>query len=240
MLERGRLPAAGRFGSGAVPCVGAKLKSVSSLLSRNPRPGTTIPLPPVCSIVCVYDDDVAPPVGAPRVVGVRSRRCPASCPRWPPSRSCEPFRSPGATGLVSACVGSIRQARCWAKPIGQQRLLRDVDERRIADVPVAVGEGQPCRLEVVMQRLHAVHRGQVELLEDVQRLAHGVPPLDDGGHAVDVQPAVVDVRRVAVDRRGRRSDRASVIGPGIGVRVASGASGRLWTAATMSAPIGPP
>ena len=36
------------------------------------------------------------------------------------------------------------------EPIGQQRLLRDVDERRIADVPVAVGEGQPCRLEVVM------------------------------------------------------------------------------------------
>src|SRR5439155_22916189 len=28
MLDRGRLPAAGRFGSGALPCVGAKLKSV--------------------------------------------------------------------------------------------------------------------------------------------------------------------------------------------------------------------
>ena len=53
MLERGRLPAAGRFGSGAVPWVGAKLKSVSSLLSRKPRPGTTMPLPPSCSIVFV-------------------------------------------------------------------------------------------------------------------------------------------------------------------------------------------
>ena len=48
MLERGRLPGAGEF---AVPV--AKLKSVSSLLSRKPRPGTTIPLPPVCSIVNV-------------------------------------------------------------------------------------------------------------------------------------------------------------------------------------------
>src|SRR3954447_16582574 len=47
--ERGRLRAAGEF---ALP--GVKSKSVSSLLSRKPRPGTTIPLPPVCSIVNVY------------------------------------------------------------------------------------------------------------------------------------------------------------------------------------------
>ena len=44
----------GRFGSGASPCVPVKLKSVSSLFSRKPRPGTTIPLPPVDSIVSVY------------------------------------------------------------------------------------------------------------------------------------------------------------------------------------------
>ena len=48
MLERGRLHGAGEF---VVPV--AKLKSVSSLLSRKPRPGTTMPLPPVCSIVNV-------------------------------------------------------------------------------------------------------------------------------------------------------------------------------------------
>ena len=46
--ERGRLPPPA---SSAVP--GSKLKSVSSLLSRKPRPGTTMPLPPVCSIVNV-------------------------------------------------------------------------------------------------------------------------------------------------------------------------------------------
>jgi len=38
----------------AVP-VESKLKSVSSLLTRNPKPGTTIPAPPICSIVNVYD-----------------------------------------------------------------------------------------------------------------------------------------------------------------------------------------
>ena len=48
MVERGRLPPSGEF---AVP--GTKLKSVSSLLSRKPRPGTTMPLPPICSIVNV-------------------------------------------------------------------------------------------------------------------------------------------------------------------------------------------
>src|SRR3979411_2165442 len=51
---RGRLPGAGRLGSGALPCVGVKLKSVNSLLSRKPRPGTTMALPPVCSRVRVY------------------------------------------------------------------------------------------------------------------------------------------------------------------------------------------
>ena len=48
MLERGRLPPSGEF---AVPV--AKLKSVSSLLSRKPRSGTTMPLPPIASIVNV-------------------------------------------------------------------------------------------------------------------------------------------------------------------------------------------
>jgi len=45
---RGRLPGSARLGLGPV-----KLKSVSSLLSRNPRSGTVIALPPVCSIVSV-------------------------------------------------------------------------------------------------------------------------------------------------------------------------------------------
>ncbi len=49
---RGRLPGPGRLGS--LPfCPSTKLKSVSSLLRMNPRPGTVIPLPPVCSMVSV-------------------------------------------------------------------------------------------------------------------------------------------------------------------------------------------
>src|SRR2546421_12465154 len=51
---RGRLPGAGRLGSAALPWVGVKLKSVNSLLSRKPRPGTTMALPPICSMVMVY------------------------------------------------------------------------------------------------------------------------------------------------------------------------------------------
>ena len=48
---RGRLPPSTRFGC----VVESKLKSVSSLLSRNPQPGTTRPEPPVDSIVNVYE-----------------------------------------------------------------------------------------------------------------------------------------------------------------------------------------
>ncbi len=51
--DRGRLPGPGRFGSWTAGSAGAKEKSVSSLLSRNPRPGTVMPLPPVCSMVRV-------------------------------------------------------------------------------------------------------------------------------------------------------------------------------------------
>jgi hypothetical protein len=49
MELRGRLPPSTWFGC----VVESKLKSVSSLLSRNPHPGTTSPAPPVDSIVNV-------------------------------------------------------------------------------------------------------------------------------------------------------------------------------------------
>src|SRR4029453_15607670 len=48
---RGRLPPSTRFGC----VVESKLKSVSSLLGRNPKPGTTSPEPPVDSMVNVYE-----------------------------------------------------------------------------------------------------------------------------------------------------------------------------------------
>ncbi|MNW51332.1 hypothetical protein D3C74_288160 [compost metagenome] len=48
--ERGRLPGSMRFGSCGSYTVE---KSVSSLFSRKPRSGTTMPEPPVCSMVNV-------------------------------------------------------------------------------------------------------------------------------------------------------------------------------------------
>src|SRR5215212_8801226 len=48
---RGRLPPSTRFGC----VVESKLKSVSSLLRRKPKPGTSSPAPPVDSIVNVYE-----------------------------------------------------------------------------------------------------------------------------------------------------------------------------------------
>jgi hypothetical protein len=53
MLLRGRLPGAGRFAAGRVTSGALKSKSVSSLFSRKPRPGTVMPLPPVASMVSV-------------------------------------------------------------------------------------------------------------------------------------------------------------------------------------------
>nr|BFE69436.1 hypothetical protein GCM10020092_027370 [Actinoplanes digitatis] len=108
---RGRLFGPGRFGSGALPCVGVKLKSVISLLSRKPRPGTTIALPPVCSMVRVYSTTLPQRSATVRFVVL-----------WPSSTGPptatgvhpEALMSPGGTGLTSACAGSIWQARCPA------------------------------------------------------------------------------------------------------------------------------
>src|SRR5689334_9961150 len=109
---RGRLLGPGRLGSFAAgACVSVKLKSVSSLLSRNPRPGTTIALPPVCSIVSVYSttlphlsDTVRLVVWVPWVLA------------WPAGAVAQPAASSGAgaTGLGSARVGLIWQARAAA------------------------------------------------------------------------------------------------------------------------------
>ena len=105
---RGRLFGPGRFGSGAVPCVPLKLKSVSSLLSRNPRPGTTIPLPPVASMVRVYSTMLPHLSATVRLVVL----WPSST--WPPTGAGVQPRSvmtPGGTGLTRAFAGSIWQAR---------------------------------------------------------------------------------------------------------------------------------
>src|SRR5205814_10349668 len=92
MLLRGRFP-----GPGELASPGVNSKSVSSLLSRNPRPGTTMPLPPICSIVKVYETTLPK-----RSLTVR---CVVD--------ELNGEGSPGATGTGRA-VGPMRARRCAA------------------------------------------------------------------------------------------------------------------------------
>ena len=83
--------------------------------------------------------------------------------------------------------------------LAEQGLGRHVHERRVADVGVAVGEGVGRGLEVEVQALRRLRRGEVVVLEDVQRLADRRAARRRRRHAVDVEPAVLDVRRVPLD-----------------------------------------
>ena len=117
---RGRLPPSTRLGWVRE----SKLKSVSSLLSRNPKPGTTIPLPPVDSIVNVYVTTF-PAVGHGQVGrGAGSVRWPRGAAGAPPWNG---YGSPGGTGLVGA-VPVIRARRPPANLIRQQPQRRHVEE----------------------------------------------------------------------------------------------------------------
>src|SRR5215207_9184152 len=91
----GRLPPSTRFGC----VVESKLKSVNSLLSRNPKPGTTSPAPPVDSIVNVYETTVPDLSDVVRWVVVS-----------PPSNG---YGSPGGTG-PGAAVAMISARRVAA------------------------------------------------------------------------------------------------------------------------------
>src|SRR5947209_2920471 len=139
MLERGRLPPAGRFGSGRPDEGGAKSKSVSSLLSRNPRPGTTMPLPPSSSIVLVYE-------------------------------TTSPYWSATTKWLVS--VSGYASA-------------------------VAIGVGEPSGLKVMVQDLHGACGPEIEVRQDVERLADRGSAAGGRRHRVDLVAAVADVGRGA-------------------------------------------
>ncbi len=84
--------------------------------------------------------------------------------------------------------------------VREQAVDRVAHERRVTDVAVAVGEGEPERLEVVVQNpgpAREGHAATAEVLHDVQRLG------DRGGarrgrpHAVDVVAEVGQLDRVA-------------------------------------------
>ena len=83
--------------------------------------------------------------------------------------------------------------------LAEQGLGRHVHERRVADIRVAVGEGVGRRLEVEVQALPGVLGRQVEVLEDVERLADGRAARRRRRHAVDVESAVLHVRRILLE-----------------------------------------
>src|SRR5439155_5799442 len=101
----------------------SKLKSVSSLLTRNPKPGTTIPAPPICSIVKVYD--TALPL---RSTTDRCVVCPGSPSEVETLAEADPLPplygqgSPKPTGLVAAV--SVMSARRVAAQSFDSRPLR--------------------------------------------------------------------------------------------------------------------
>ncbi len=91
-----------------------------------------------------------------------------------------------------------------AEPRRQQLSQRHVDEPWIADVAIAVRECQPRRLEEVVPHCNAALVRQVEVAENVQRLAYGRAAARRGRHRVDVIAAVANV--------GRRHERRRVPG----------------------------
>src|SRR3954452_20748009 len=114
--ERGRLPGPGRFGSGTPAVTGTKLKSVSSLLSRKPQPGTVMPEPPVCSMVRVYDATSPQRSATVRCVVPWSSRTALVRPAAP-AHAYEPSGEPNGSGRGAALVGlNSWQARSSAKP----------------------------------------------------------------------------------------------------------------------------
>jgi hypothetical protein len=69
-----------------------------------------------------------------------------------------------------------------------------VDELRIADVAVAVGEGEPSGLEVAVERQRAIGRRHFKAFEDVERLADRRAAARRRPHPVNVEAAVGDMR----------------------------------------------
>ena len=167
----------GRAGSGRPGRTTAKLKSVSSLLSRKPRPGTTMPVAAGLLDGEGVLDDVAPPVGDGQVRGALALGRPAPRRRalarsaQPPSYAVGVARRDRRRDRVA--VGSIGQARSAANAVASSASRRHVGVRRVADIAAAVGERERAGLQVAVQRLRSAVRGRGRALQDVERLADG-------------------------------------------------------------------
>ncbi len=142
-------------------------------------------------------DDVAPLVGDDEVVGLgalvhrvaghgRGRACRVRRER---RSGCDRRGQRG--GADEAATGGRERGV-------EQAVLRHRFVVGVADVGVAVGEGEPAGLEVVEQRRRPRLGGEIKAGQDVQRLAGGDPAARRRRHPVDVQTPVGDVGRLAV------------------------------------------
>ena len=118
---RGRLPGWMRFGSAASYTVE---KSVSSLLSRKPWPGTVMPEPPVCSMVSVYSTTLPHRSATVRLVVEMFSVSVSATPFALPGVHAPSYvvTSPAGTGLAAALVGLSEQARSTANLSSRSRL----------------------------------------------------------------------------------------------------------------------
>lgn len=104
---RGRLPGSTRLATGApLSSTGAKEKSVSSLLSRKPKPGTITPLPNEDSTVVVIDSAL------PKRSMMETWLVPLSFARTCAPAAAAPGGSPGVAAPMSRSpISAARDAR---------------------------------------------------------------------------------------------------------------------------------
>ena len=117
----------------------------------------------------------------------------------PPGRSGVVGRVAGGNRpLIGGLVGDQRPA-LRREGIGEQALERHVEEPRIGEVGVAVGERVSRGLDETVQCLGAVGPQRRVALEDVERLADGRAAARRRTHAPDVVAAIADAGRLATD-----------------------------------------
>ena len=151
-----------------------RLKSVSSLLSRNPRSGTSSPEPPVASIVSVYSTTLPHRSATVRFVVSRPSvsRALAGSPRAGSHTPSADPTSPARTGFVVASAGSISQARSAANVWSSSRRMGPgcTPGRRGSSRGRRRPAHSPRGSRAAARRATAAG---VELLQDVERLADG-------------------------------------------------------------------
>src|SRR5439155_26436369 len=146
----------------ARPGVGSK--SVSSLFSRKPRPGNYHAAAADLLDRKGVADDVAPAIRHGEMGGRDAFSALAIAPR----RSV--LERIGISGCYGAGGGGRPNQRSplCRELFGEQASQGNVDDVRVAQVGVAVGKGEPRRLEVAMQGLGAAQVVHVEAFQDVE------------------------------------------------------------------------